>query len=70
MQKCMPRRSKSFGETSGPPGVSEHGDEFYFTPELRLRDGRIIRDLDDGVSLLASRRLDLESTSATKFCTG
>jgi hypothetical protein len=21
--------------------------EFYFTPELRLRDGRIIRDLDD-----------------------
>jgi hypothetical protein len=24
--------------------------EFYFTPELHLRDGRIICDLDDGVS--------------------
>ena len=25
--------------------------EFYFTPELHLRDGRIIRDLDDAISL-------------------
>jgi hypothetical protein len=24
--------------------------EFYFKPELHLRDGRIICDLDDGVS--------------------
>src|SRR5215471_15397871 len=24
--------------------------EFYFTPELHLKDGRIIRDLDDAVS--------------------
>jgi hypothetical protein len=24
--------------------------EFYFTPELHLRDGRIIRDLDDAIS--------------------
>ena len=24
--------------------------EFYFTPELRLKDGRIIRDLDDAAS--------------------
>jgi hypothetical protein len=24
--------------------------EFYFTPELHLRDGRIIRDLDDAAS--------------------
>jgi hypothetical protein len=24
--------------------------DFYFTPELHLRDGRIIRDLDDAAS--------------------
>jgi hypothetical protein len=24
--------------------------EFYFTPELHLKDGRIIRDLDDAAS--------------------
>ena len=24
--------------------------EFYFTPELHLKDGRIIRDLDDATS--------------------
>ena len=23
--------------------------EFYFTPELRLRDGRIIRNIDDAI---------------------
>jgi hypothetical protein len=24
--------------------------EFYFTPELHLRDGRVIRDLEDAIS--------------------
>ena len=24
--------------------------EFYFTPELRLKDGRVIRDLEDAAS--------------------
>jgi hypothetical protein len=24
--------------------------EFYFTPELHLKDGRIIRDIDDALS--------------------
>jgi hypothetical protein len=26
--------------------------EFYFTPELHLRDGRIIRDLEDAKDIL------------------
>jgi hypothetical protein len=43
--------------------------EFYFTPELHLRDGRVIRDLDDAAGLLASRSFDPASTSATRSCT-
>jgi hypothetical protein len=31
--------------------------EFYFTPELHLRDGRI-RDLDDAISFAREQRLD------------
>jgi hypothetical protein len=30
--------------------VPQHGDRVYFTPELLLKDGRIIRDLGDAVS--------------------
>jgi hypothetical protein len=33
--------------------------EFYFTPELHLRDGRI-RDLDDAISFAREQRLDQE----------
>ncbi len=42
---------QSFGGTSGlhwrSPGMAV---EFYFTPELHLRDGRVIRDLEDAIS--------------------
>ena len=31
--------------------------EFYFTPELRLRDGRIIRHLDDALSFLREQEV-------------
>ena len=45
--------------SSGGNGVGTAGSarrfrgmatEFYFTPELHLKDGRIIRDLDDAAS--------------------
>jgi len=39
--------------------------EFYFTPELHLKDGRIIRDLDDAVSFAREHE-----ASAMKSCTG
>jgi hypothetical protein len=42
---------QSFGGTSGlhwrSPSMAV---EFYFTPELHLRDGRVIRDLEDAIS--------------------
>ena len=31
--------------------------EFYFTPELHLKDGRIIRDLDDAASFAREREV-------------
>jgi hypothetical protein len=31
-------------------GCKDMAIEFYFTPEVHLRDGRIIRDLDDAAS--------------------
>jgi hypothetical protein len=34
--------------------------EFYFTPELHLKDGRIIRDLNDAASFAANRRCVLD----------
>ena len=37
-----------------PPGTAwrfrSMAIEFYFTPELHLKDGRIIRDLDDATT--------------------
>jgi hypothetical protein len=44
--------------------------EFYFTPELHLKDGRIIRDLDDATSFAREQEARPESTSAMKSCTG
>ena len=43
--------------------------EFYFTPELHLKDGRIIRDLEDAASFAREQELRPESTSETKSCT-
>ena len=31
--------------------------EFYFTPELHLKDGRIIRDLDDAASFAREQKV-------------
>jgi hypothetical protein len=46
---------QSFGGTSGlhwrSPSMAV---EFYFTPELHLRDGRVIRDLEDAISFALS----------------
>jgi hypothetical protein len=47
--------SPAAGNLSGePPGSAWRframAIEFYFTPELHLKDGRIIRDLDDAMS--------------------
>jgi hypothetical protein len=40
-----------FGEPLARPDVSRNMTiEFHFTPELHLKDGRIIRDLNDAVS--------------------
>jgi hypothetical protein len=44
--------------------------EFYFTPELHLKDGRIIRHLDDAASFAREQRLGPGSTSGMKFYTG
>jgi hypothetical protein len=44
--------------------------EFYFTPELHLKDGRIIRDLDDAASFAREQEVGQESISETKSCTG
>jgi hypothetical protein len=42
---------QSFGGTSGTAWrFRSMATEFYFTPELHLKDGRIIRDLDDAAS--------------------
>ena len=38
-------------ESLAQPGVfRKMATEFYFTPELHLKDGRIIRNLDDATS--------------------
>ena len=36
--------------------------EFYFTPELHLRDGRIIRDLDDAARFAREQEIRLDVT--------
>jgi hypothetical protein len=49
-QGCSEADSPS-GNLRAQPGVSgAWAIEFYFTPELHLKDERIIRDLDDAVS--------------------
>ncbi|SRR6266516_2204467 len=50
MQKCMPRRSKSFGETSGLPWRFRAWRLSFISSQSSISDGRIICDLDDGVS--------------------
>jgi hypothetical protein len=43
--------------------------EFYFTPELHRKDGRIIRDLEDAASFAREQEFARGSTSETKSCT-
>jgi hypothetical protein len=43
---------------------------FYFTPELHLKDGRIIRDLDDAVSFAREQEARPGVDQRMKFCTG
>jgi hypothetical protein len=43
--------------------------EFYFTPELHLKDGRIIRDLEEAASFAREQEVRPGSTSETRFCT-
>jgi hypothetical protein len=40
--------------------------DFYFTPELHLRDGRIIRDLDDAASF--TREQEVRPAHAAAHC--
>ena len=43
--------------------------EFYFTPELHLKDGRIIRDLEDAASFAREHELRLQSIGETRSYT-
>ena len=43
--------------------------EFNFTPELRLIDGRIIRNLDDATLFAREHEARPASTGGTRFCT-
>jgi hypothetical protein len=43
--------------------------EFYFTPELHLKDGRVIRDLNDAASFAREQETGQVSTGAMKYCT-
>jgi hypothetical protein len=49
-----PSEAAEVGQSMGTPGhrltFPRYGDRVYFTPELHLKDGRIIRDLDDAAS--------------------
>jgi hypothetical protein len=46
--RCPALRRLPQTELLAQPGVlSTMATEFYFTPELHLKDGRIIRDLED-----------------------
>jgi hypothetical protein len=53
------RRSYScpFGTASNVRRFRDMPIEFYFTPELHLKDGRIIRDLEDAASFAREHEL-------------
>jgi hypothetical protein len=60
-----------FPALSEPPAMSDvFRDmliEFYFTPELHLKDGRIIRDLEDAASFAREQEVSSGgSTSETR----
>jgi hypothetical protein len=71
--------SPPFGTAGNVRRFRDMAIEFYFTPELHLKDGRIISYISrmgasSGISktrraLLASRSFARESTSETKSCT-
>jgi hypothetical protein len=44
--------------------------EFYFTPELHLKDGRIIRDLDDAASFAREQEVRPGVDRRDESCTG
>jgi hypothetical protein len=46
---CEPQDSHIIGTDGLPAGYAAMTIEFHFTPELHLRDGRIIRDINDAV---------------------
>jgi hypothetical protein len=47
-RKCLPVRAHA-GTEIQPSCFACMAVEFFFTPELHLRDGRIIRHLDDAI---------------------
>jgi len=64
MQKCMPRRSKSFGETSGLPWCFRAWRLSFISRQSSVSGmGASSATSTTGSALLASRRLDQESTS-------
>jgi hypothetical protein len=43
--------------------------EYNFTPELHLRDGRIIRHLDEAIGFARAQQMRRASIRAMKSCT-
>jgi hypothetical protein len=50
-------RIHAFGTASNVRRFRDMPIEFYFTPELHLKDGRIIRDLEDAASFAREHEL-------------
>jgi hypothetical protein len=54
----MPSSTSHSAEPQAHTGVSPSmAIEFYFTPELHLRDGRVIRDLEDAISFAREQEI-------------
>ena len=46
-----------FGTAHGRPGYAAMATEFHFTPELHLRDGRVIRNLNDAIGFAREQQM-------------
>src|SRR3954466_14916472 len=69
MERARWSDSCPFGTASNVRRFRDMPIEFYFTPELHLKDGRIIRDLEDAASFCSRARASPRNRSARRGLT-
>ncbi len=57
LRERVPLVLRAVGTGRGCPGYAAMTIEFNFTPELHLRDGRVIRHLDDAIGFAREQEL-------------